>query len=116
MIRDYGQAAIDLRRFMSLLKSQMEEKRILSGVSDKSSGVNELRQNQHKLYNIEEESRKQIPLNMYLILGVESTAVASEIKKAYRKAALKHHPYIYEFYVIICCMMHVEDYVNNIVF
>ncbi|PWA86756.1 heat shock protein [Artemisia annua] len=92
MIRDYGQAAIDLRRFVSLLTSQMEEKRILSGVSDKSSGVNELRQNQHKLYNIEEESRKEIPLNMYLILGVESTAVASEIKKAYRKAALKHHP------------------------
>ncbi|KAK9068414.1 hypothetical protein SSX86_012527 [Deinandra increscens subsp. villosa] len=79
MIRDYGQAAQDLRRFVSSLTSQM----------DKS---NELRQTQIRLYNIEEESKKEIPLNMYLILGVESTAAASEIKKAYRKAALKHHP------------------------
>ncbi|KAI3743531.1 hypothetical protein L1987_61241 [Smallanthus sonchifolius] len=79
MIRDYGQAANDLRRLVSSLTSQM----------DKS---NELRQTQIRLYNIEEESKKEIPLNMYLILGVESTAAASEVKKAYRKAALKHHP------------------------
>ncbi|KAJ9559222.1 hypothetical protein OSB04_013836 [Centaurea solstitialis] len=92
MIRDYGQAAMDLRRLASLLMSQIEEKGILSGVSDKSSGMNELRQTQLRLHNIEEESRKEIPLNMYLILGVESTAAASEVKKAYRKAALKHHP------------------------
>nr|XP_043611364.1 uncharacterized protein LOC122582995 [Erigeron canadensis] len=92
MIRDYGQAAIDLRKSVSILTSQMEEKGILSGVSDKSSVMNELRQTQLRLYHIEEESRKGIPLNMYLILGVESTAAASEVKKAYRKAALKHHP------------------------
>ncbi|KAI3677220.1 hypothetical protein L1987_86843 [Smallanthus sonchifolius] len=79
MIRDYGQATNDLRRLVSSLTSQM----------DKS---NQLRQTQIRLYNIEEESKKEIPLNMYLILGVESTAAASEIKKAYRKAALKHHP------------------------
>ena len=68
MIRDYGQAAMDLRRLVSLLTSQIEEKGILSGVSDKSSGMNELRQTQLRLHNIEEESRKEIPLNMYLIL------------------------------------------------
>ncbi|XP_071690689.1 uncharacterized protein [Rutidosis leptorrhynchoides] len=90
MIRDYGLAAIDLRRLVSLLTtSQMDEKGFLAG----ASGVNELiRKTQLWLNNIEEESRKEIPLNMYLILGVESTAAASEIKKAYRKAALKHHP------------------------
>ncbi|KAL4560381.1 hypothetical protein LXL04_032531 [Taraxacum kok-saghyz] len=88
MIRDYGQAAIDLRRFVSLLTSQIQENTIV----DKSSGMNELRQAQIHLCNIEEESRKELPLNMYLILGVESTADASEVKKAYRKAALKHHP------------------------
>ncbi|KAD3337673.1 hypothetical protein E3N88_33193 [Mikania micrantha] len=79
MIRDYGQAAKDLRRLVSSLTSQIDK-------------LNELRQTQIRLYNIEDESKKEIPLNMYLILGVESTAAASEIKKAYRKAALKHHP------------------------
>ncbi|XP_071685601.1 uncharacterized protein [Rutidosis leptorrhynchoides] len=90
MIRDYGLASIDLRRLVSLLTtSQMDEKGLLS---DKASVVNELRKTQLWLNNVEKESRKKIPLNMYLILGVKSTAAASEIKKAYRKAALKHHP------------------------
>lgn len=41
---------------------------------------------------MEEEDRKEIPLNFYLILGVDPSVGASEIRKAYRKAALKHHP------------------------
>lgn len=28
----------------------------------------------------------------YTVLGIEKTATAEEIKKAYRKAALQHHP------------------------
>jgi len=28
----------------------------------------------------------------YTILGIEKTATAEEVKSAYRKAALKHHP------------------------
>ncbi|XP_076939030.1 uncharacterized protein LOC143607474 [Bidens hawaiensis] len=77
MIRDYGQAAKDLQRLVSLLKTQ---------------DLNELKQTQIQLSNVEAESRKGITLNAYLILGVESTASAADIKKAYRKAALKHHP------------------------
>ncbi|PWA81145.1 dnaJ domain, Tetratricopeptide-like helical domain protein [Artemisia annua] len=92
MIRDYGQAAKDLQRLVSLLKTQVEEKGIPSGASDKLCQINELKQTQQQLSNVEEESRKGFPLNMYLILGVESTASAPEIKKAYRKAALRHHP------------------------
>ncbi|XP_023755332.1 uncharacterized protein LOC111903822 [Lactuca sativa] len=81
MIRDYGQVAIDLERLVSLLTTRVDEK-----------GVNEIKQTRIWLSNVEEESRKGIPLNMYLILGTESNANASDIKKAYRKAALRHHP------------------------
>ncbi|XP_071685602.1 uncharacterized protein [Rutidosis leptorrhynchoides] len=88
MIRDYGLAAIDIRRLVSLLTSQIDEKSLLSG----ASAVNELRKTYRWLNNVKKESRRKIPLNMYLILGVESSAAASEIKKAYLKAALKHHP------------------------
>lgn len=68
MIRDYEQAASDLRRLISLLMRQMENKINQSGPSDKMSFMNEIRQTQQKLSAIEEESRKNIPLNMYLIL------------------------------------------------
>ncbi|XP_019157828.1 PREDICTED: uncharacterized protein LOC109154521 isoform X2 [Ipomoea nil] len=89
MIRDYGQAASDLRRLISLLTRQMENK---INQSDKSFFMSEIRQTQQKLLTMEEEDRKEIPLNMYLILGVDPSAASSEIKRAYRKAALKHHP------------------------
>ncbi|XP_024984778.1 uncharacterized protein LOC112520616 isoform X2 [Cynara cardunculus var. scolymus] len=68
---------------------KVEEK---GGATDKISHMNELKQTQARLADVEEESRKGIPLNMYLILGIESTASAADIKKAYRKAALRHHP------------------------
>ncbi|PSR90167.1 DnaJ subfamily C member like [Actinidia chinensis var. chinensis] len=92
MIRDYEQASRDLQRLVSLLMKQVEDKANQSGASDKSSIVSELRQAQQRLSVTEEESRKEIPLNMYLILGIDSSVTASEIKKAYRKAALRHHP------------------------
>uniref|UniRef100_A0A5B7BJ91 J domain-containing protein n=1 Tax=Davidia involucrata TaxID=16924 RepID=A0A5B7BJ91_DAVIN len=91
MIRDYGQAAIDLQRLVFLLTKQVEEKASYSGASDRMSCVNELRQAQLRL-SVMEEARKEIPLNMYLILGLEPSVSASEIRKAYRKAALRHHP------------------------
>jgi DnaJ-class molecular chaperone len=31
-------------------------------------------------------------INPYEVLGLEKTASADEVKSAYRKAALKHHP------------------------
>ena len=31
-------------------------------------------------------------INPYEVLGIEKTATADEVKSAYRKAALKHHP------------------------
>lgn len=68
MIRDYGQAASDLQRLVSLLTRNMENKISGSGSHNKMSSVNEIRQTQQKLSAMEEEARKEIPLNFYLIL------------------------------------------------
>ncbi|CAI0450204.1 unnamed protein product [Linum tenue] len=93
MIRDYGQAAKDLERLLSALTRQVDDKTNQLGQADGSTHLlNDLRQARLRLSNLEEEDRKDIPLNAYLILGVEPSASAAEIKKAYRKAALRHHP------------------------
>ena len=68
MIRDYEQASRDLQSLVSLLMKQVEDKANQSGASDRTSIVSELRQAQQRLSATEEESRKEIPLNMYLIL------------------------------------------------
>ncbi|GMJ15529.1 tetratricopeptide repeat 16, DNA J protein C31 [Hibiscus trionum] len=93
MIRDYGQAASDIERFLSLLMNQMETKTNQFGTSDRSKNLaNDLRQARFWLSEIEEEGKKEVPLDLYLILGVEPSVSAAEIKKAYRRAALRHHP------------------------
>lgn len=67
MIRDYGQAARDLERLTDRIAKQLEEK---ANQADRShnSTTNDLRQARLRLSEIEEESRKDIPLDMYLIL------------------------------------------------
>ncbi|KAM7279675.1 hypothetical protein ACFE04_006809 [Oxalis oulophora] len=93
MIRDYGKAASDIEKLIDLLANQTEDKTSQTGAYDRSAKhVNDLRQARLRLSVIEGEERKQIPLDVYLILGVEPSVSASEIKKAYRKAALRHHP------------------------
>lgn len=68
MIRDYGQAASDLERIISLLTKKLEDKNNASLSSDKINYSNELKQTQSNLSQIEEAARKEVPLNMYLIL------------------------------------------------
>lgn len=92
MIRDYEQAAKDLERLVSLLTKQAEEKSTHSGAYVSMGSVADLRQARQRLYQMEEQARKGIPLNFYLILGVEPSVTAADLKKAYRKAALRHHP------------------------
>ncbi|KAI4386238.1 hypothetical protein MLD38_004185 [Melastoma candidum] len=93
MIRDYEQAAADLQRLVSALTKQLEENTDrVEGSDSLLSCAAELRQMHVKLAEMEEEARKDIPLDVYLILGVESSASLSQIKKAYRRAALRHHP------------------------
>lgn len=68
MIRDYGQAANDLQKLVSLFSKELE-KTYQYATSDRSStSTNDLRQTRLRLAEVEEESRKEIPLDMYLIL------------------------------------------------
>ncbi|KAK1278417.1 Chaperone protein dnaJ 39 [Acorus gramineus] len=93
MIRDYGQATIDLCRLVSLLEKKTQNKDNQPRASGKSANaINDLKQARSRLAVLEEESKRETPLNMYLILGIESSSTASDIKKAYRRAALRHHP------------------------
>ncbi|KAI9195311.1 hypothetical protein LWI28_013696 [Acer negundo] len=92
MIRDYGRAATDLQRLITLLTKQIEMASQF-GASDRSiNWASDLRQARMRFAAIDEEARKDIPMDMYLILGVEPSVSVADIKKAYRKAALRHHP------------------------
>ncbi|KAA8518109.1 hypothetical protein F0562_015583 [Nyssa sinensis] len=93
-IRDYEQAASDLQRLISVLDKQSQEKVQQSGTPDRPSGSNvkELRRARRRLSSVEEKAKKGTSLDLYLILGIKASDTAPEIKKAYRKAALRHHP------------------------
>ncbi|KAJ6812677.1 uncharacterized protein M6B38_256180 [Iris pallida] len=93
MIRDYGQAANDLNRLISLLEKRSEEKDNQNGASGRSIGnTSDLKKARMRLAIVEEEARKGRSLDMYMILGVDPSSSAAQVKKAYRKAALRHHP------------------------
>lgn len=94
MIRDYKQAITDIQTLISLLENQSQLKARLSGNQDGSNESNwkELKQAHRRLSLIEDKAKKGIPMDFYLILGIKASDSESDIKKAYRKAALKHHP------------------------
>ncbi|KAL5745671.1 hypothetical protein ACOSP7_026817 [Xanthoceras sorbifolium] len=92
MIRDYAQAASDLQRLISTLENQSDEKAKQSGSPVRSTGNKEIKQARRRMSLMEEEAKEGVPLDFYLILGVKASDAASDIKKAYRKAALRHHP------------------------
>lgn len=67
MIRDYGQAASDMERYINIQIKQMEEK--TSGIHDRfSSLANDIRQARIRLSELEEKSRRENSLDMYLVL------------------------------------------------
>lgn len=68
-IRDYGQAARDLQRFIHVLEKQSHEKAKLSGMPDRSTGnAKEIKQAHQRLSSLEEKAKNGIPLDLYLIL------------------------------------------------
>ncbi|CAI8594155.1 unnamed protein product [Vicia faba] len=92
MVRDYEQAACDIRRLISVLGSQSNEKAKNSESSNGSTGGKESRQAQQRLLIVEYQAKMRTPLDFYLILGIKPADTAADIKKAYHKAALRHHP------------------------
>ncbi|CAI9099785.1 OLC1v1036659C1 [Oldenlandia corymbosa var. corymbosa] len=94
LIRDYKQAISDLQRLVSLLENQSQKKSQQSGKLEGSSGsdAKELKQARRRLSLMEEKAKEGTLMDLYLILGLKPSDSEAEIKKAYRKAALKHHP------------------------
>ncbi|KAL5059281.1 hypothetical protein RYX36_030885 [Vicia faba] len=92
MVRDYEQAACDIRRLISVLGSQSNEKAKNFESPNGSTGGKESRQAQQRLLTVEDQAKMRTPLDFYLILGIKPADTAADIKKAYHKAALRHHP------------------------
>ncbi|XP_039847127.1 uncharacterized protein LOC120706516 isoform X2 [Panicum virgatum] len=91
LIRDYDQAENDLRRLITLLEKQLQEN--MSMPSEKTESIcSNLNRANLRFSSLKRDVRKGTSLNVYLILGIEPSSSAVDIKKAYRKAALRHHP------------------------
>ncbi|KAH9687316.1 Heat shock protein DnaJ with tetratricopeptide repeat-containing protein [Citrus sinensis] len=82
MIRDYTQAASDLQRLVSILENQSAEKAKQSRSPGRTISSRDIRQACRLLFTI----------SYCDTMGVKAFDTAADIKKAYRKAALKHHP------------------------
>ncbi|MCO5581488.1 hypothetical protein L7F22_035373 [Adiantum nelumboides] len=92
IIRDFGQTCNDLQRLINLLEKQETIASSPKITRSASKSVLELRQAQERLDKATKEMKKDCAVDHYLILGLDVSCSASDIKKAYRKAALKHHP------------------------
>lgn len=68
MVRDYQQAACDLKRLISILETQSNERAKLSDSPSESNAVKELRQAHKRLVSVEDQAKKGTPLDVYLIL------------------------------------------------
>ncbi|CAM6103263.1 unnamed protein product [Calypogeia fissa] len=95
-VRDYGQSCHDLQRLITLLEGQQQQTRGTLSPSRAGRPTNntqqDLRQARERMAKAEDEMKKGHPLDHYMILGLEPGCSPNEIKKAYRKAALRHHP------------------------
>ncbi|XP_071688268.1 uncharacterized protein [Rutidosis leptorrhynchoides] len=96
IIRDYKRAAEDLQRLVNILEVQSVENSQKSATSGKTTNgsVKDLRKVRRRISSIEEKAKGERSLDLYIILGIKpsDTAAEAEVKKAYRKAALRHHP------------------------
>lgn len=68
MVRDYEQAACDLKRLIAVLETQSNERAKQSDSPSGSNAVKELRQAHQRLLSVEDQAKKGTPLDVYLIL------------------------------------------------
>lgn len=68
MVRDYEQAACDLKRLISVLEIQSTARAKQSDSPNGSNGKKESRQAQQRLLSMEDKAKKGTPLDFYLIL------------------------------------------------
>ncbi|PWA86445.1 dnaJ domain, Tetratricopeptide-like helical domain protein [Artemisia annua] len=92
MIRDYKHATDDLQRLVSILETGENSQKSATPGRTANGSVKDLRKARRRLSSIEDKAKKERSLDLYLILGVKPSDAAVEVKKAYRKAALRHHP------------------------
>jgi len=83
-----------LKAYLRRAKCYMDTEKYEEAVRDyeKILKLDHSQENRRLLKEAKLELKKSKRKNYYKILGVEKTADDSEIKKAYRKEALKHHP------------------------
>ncbi|KAI5054968.1 hypothetical protein GOP47_0030113 [Adiantum capillus-veneris] len=92
IIRDFGQTCNDLQRLIIVLEKQEALSKSSKITRAASKSALDLRQARERLDKATREMKKDYAVDHYLILGLDVSCSASDIKKAYRKAALKHHP------------------------
>lgn len=83
-----------LKAYLKRAKAYMDTEQYEQAVQDyeRVCKLDKTKENAHLLKNAKIELKKSKRKDYYKILGISKTASDDDIKKAYRKAALLHHP------------------------
>ncbi|XP_047310060.1 dnaJ homolog subfamily C member 7-like isoform X2 [Impatiens glandulifera] len=93
-IGDYGQATTDLQTLVSILEKKLNGNVQIYSLFDRAMDhdLGALSEVRGRLFVVQEKAKRTPSLKHHLILGLMNSTDKSEIRKAYRKLALRHHP------------------------